>query len=261
MRRFPLALAALVFLAAPAQAAPVTFQINGLVFDDGGTASGTFVLDTVDGTSGVIVSADITTTGGSAVPGAHYVADARNLFNGNGSDQYLLDGLYRIDLYSVDGPGYALILYVHPPLLLDASNPILVNYIDGANTFECTQSGDFQIRGAAIGSSPSIAPPPAPPADQLQDLIDSTLMTSLPANVQGQLDQQLGKALEAVEKQQPNAPALAANHLQAFVNNVRSNVLSRKLSCTQAKALVSAAQSIVAALGQPPLAVWLPCGG
>jgi hypothetical protein len=55
---------------APASATPVTWTLQNVVFDDGATASGTFVYDASTGTLGAVA---ITTTSGPVVTGASYV--------------------------------------------------------------------------------------------------------------------------------------------------------------------------------------------
>jgi probable HAF family extracellular repeat protein len=103
-----------------------------------------------------------------------------------------------------------------------------------------------------------VTAPPAP-TTQIQALIASTLMTNLAANIQSQLDAKLDAALQTLDAARKNSASTAANQLQAFVNAVTADVQSGKITCAQATALVTAAQNVVAALGQPPLSVSLPC--
>lgn len=100
---------------------------------------------------------------------------------------------------------------------------------------------------------------PVTPATQIQNLINSTLITDLSSNIQTQLDAKLMAALGTLDAAKKNSAATAANQLQAFVNAVKADVQGGKLTCAQAGPLVSAAQAIVALLGQPPLTVSLPC--
>ncbi len=100
---------------------------------------------------------------------------------------------------------------------------------------------------------------PVTPSTQIQNLIGSTLITDLSSNIQTQLDAKLAAALATLDAANKNSTATAANQLQAFVNAVKADVQGGKLTCAQAAPLVSAAQSIVATLGQPPLSVSLPC--
>ena len=63
------ALAVICVLSGSAAAAPVTWTLDGVAFDDGGTASGSFVYDAATNTYSAI---SITTTAGSSRPGASY---------------------------------------------------------------------------------------------------------------------------------------------------------------------------------------------
>jgi hypothetical protein len=60
-----------LLVSAITNAAPVTWTLNNYVFDDGGTASGSFVMDSV---SKEITAANIVTTSGSAFVGESYSA-------------------------------------------------------------------------------------------------------------------------------------------------------------------------------------------
>ena len=104
----------------------------------------------------------------------------------------------------------------------------------------------------------TVGPPPSP-ADQIQSLITSTLMTNFASNIQSQLDAKLNAAVATLDAAKNNSTATAANQLQAFVNAVNADVQSGKITCAQGMTLVNAAQAIVAALGQPPLNISLQC--
>ncbi len=60
-------------LAAPAHSTPVTWTLQNIVFGDGGTASGSFTYDADTNTYSAV---DITTTAGSILGGATYVAQS-----------------------------------------------------------------------------------------------------------------------------------------------------------------------------------------
>ena len=64
------ALAISVALSAPVQASIIDWTLEGVTFDDGGTASGTF---STNSSTGDIVSYDITTTAGSNSSGRHRI--------------------------------------------------------------------------------------------------------------------------------------------------------------------------------------------
>jgi hypothetical protein len=63
------ALAMFWALAGSASAAPVTWTLNGVTFQDGATASGSFVYDA---TTNTYSNVNITTSGGTILPGASY---------------------------------------------------------------------------------------------------------------------------------------------------------------------------------------------
>jgi hypothetical protein len=86
-----LVLAALVSicLGSTARADLIDWTLNGVVFDDGGTASGTFRVNTV--TSQITVW-DITTTAGGVLPGYHYSSTLPNQnFSNYGSNTLIVD--------------------------------------------------------------------------------------------------------------------------------------------------------------------------
>jgi hypothetical protein len=100
---------------------------------------------------------------------------------------------------------------------------------------------------------------PITPTAQIQNLISSTLIANLSANIQNQLDAKLNSALATLDAAQKNNATTAANQLQAFVNGVQADVFGNKLACAQATLLITAAQKIVTALHQMALSVSVPC--
>lgn len=62
-------LTGMLLLSAPALAVPVLWSVEDVVFEDGGTASGTFVFDA---DTSLYSDIDITTTAGTDLPGASY---------------------------------------------------------------------------------------------------------------------------------------------------------------------------------------------
>jgi hypothetical protein len=85
------ALAISVALSAPVQASVIDWTLEGVTFDDGGTASGTFSIDT---STGDLVSYDITTTAGSTLGGMVYdPSTAPSVGYGNyGQNSFLVHG-------------------------------------------------------------------------------------------------------------------------------------------------------------------------
>ena len=77
-------------IAGPATASILNWNLENVLFDDGGQASGTFSVDT---TTGAVTAFDITTTTGSILAGFHY--DGATGFAGGD----LLSGVRLFDLY------------------------------------------------------------------------------------------------------------------------------------------------------------------
>jgi hypothetical protein len=80
IRTLSLALVLLVLLCLPSisSADNVTWTLSGVTFEDGGTASGSFVFNADTGTQGTIVSASIMTTTGTILTGSTYTAGNPN---------------------------------------------------------------------------------------------------------------------------------------------------------------------------------------
>ena len=89
MKRPGLLLAALlsIILGGTARADIITWTLNGVTFDDGGTASGFFRVNTV---THQVTAWDITTTAGSLLPGYHYSSALPNQNFSNYSTNTLL---------------------------------------------------------------------------------------------------------------------------------------------------------------------------
>lgn len=58
-----------LIVSSPVFAIPVTWTLDGVVFDDGGVASGSFIYDA---STDIYSAVDIITTAGTSMPGAHY---------------------------------------------------------------------------------------------------------------------------------------------------------------------------------------------
>lgn len=126
-----------------------------------------------------------------------------------------------------------------------------------AVTLQNTSSINVGYDWVAVDSiSVHLSPQPTP-TQQIANLVASTLITNLGANIQSQLDSKLQAAIATLDAAKNNSSAVAANQLQAFVNAVSGDVNSGKITCAQATPLVNVAQQIVAGLGQPPLSVSL----
>ena len=91
------ALGAVFFAALPAHAAVITYTLENVIFDDGGTASGFFEYDTVN--RRIITNDSIVTTPGSVLDGVSYDAGTPSgVFDLTiGSTIYFLDFLNSIE--------------------------------------------------------------------------------------------------------------------------------------------------------------------
>lgn len=76
--------------ASVATAVPLTWTLQGVTFDDGGTASGSFIIDSANGD---LLSWNITTTAGSSLPGFTFDTTNSSLF---GQDVFGVPNAYTI---------------------------------------------------------------------------------------------------------------------------------------------------------------------
>jgi hypothetical protein len=149
-----------LFSAQTASASPILWNLVGVTFGDGGTASGSFAYDAVTNTYSSI---NITTTTGSRVAGATYLV----------LDPALVSFLDAVNLIVVPNAGP----YDHStPLLFLAFNPPLtvsggtVSFITGLSSVEGTCSdpgcGALNFQGTPFrlvsAGSVSVAPVPEP---------------------------------------------------------------------------------------------------
>ena len=147
----PLALGC--FLTAPATAASINWTLEEVVFNDGGSAFGTFVTDS---TSGGLLSYDITTTEGNKLGGFHYdgIGDqflAMNMFNANPNSFILIS----TDPFMVP--------YLNLSFLSGFTSAG-TNFIDTSGQFggswECNNCRDIRLITAGYATSVSAVPEP-----------------------------------------------------------------------------------------------------
>ena len=143
------ALAISVALSAPVQASIIDWTLEGVTFDDGGTASGTF---STDSSTGDIVSYDITTTAGSTLlVGTVYDPSTAGAGNNEiGPNSFLLQTFVRpyINLTLLN------------PLTSPGIDPIVIGTYqtsDSAKSYECDNC--FPIRLVATGEATSFPVP------------------------------------------------------------------------------------------------------
>jgi hypothetical protein len=140
-----LALAMSAAVSAPVLASVIDWTLEGVTFDDGGTASGTF---STDSSTGNIVSYDITTTPGSSLVGTEYDSTTApfvaNNQSGPNSFALLTGGLY-INLTFLN------------PLTSPGIDPIVIGNYQASNTaksWECNNCSPIRLiaTGEAVSS-------------------------------------------------------------------------------------------------------------
>jgi len=144
-----LALAISAAASAPVLASIINWTLEGVTFDDGGTASGTF---STDSSTGDIVSYDITTTAGSsALSGREYDPTTPPFVvnNQSGPNSFAL----------LTGGPYINLTFLNP-LTSGGIDPIVIGTYqssDSAKSYECGNC--FPIRLVATGEATSLPVP------------------------------------------------------------------------------------------------------
>ncbi len=146
------ALAISVALSAPVRASIIDWALEGVTFDDGGTASGTFSIDT---STGDLVSYDITTTAGSTLGGMVYDPSTAPSV---GYDEY---GPNSFILFAAAGTRYITLQFLNP-LTSGGIDPIVPGYdsITNSGSFECNNCVPFRL--VTAGEATTLPVPEAP---------------------------------------------------------------------------------------------------
>lgn len=126
--------------AGSAGAGTIDFSLVGVTFDDGGTASGTFA---VDGSSSAITTYDITTTGGTTLPGFDYTPAnsefAATFGLGAGSPN-------ETDISTLDLSRYINLVFTGPLKNGGVDPLVLGSYaIGAAGSYECNDCGGVRF--------------------------------------------------------------------------------------------------------------------
>ncbi len=147
-----LALAMSVALSAPVQASVIDWTLEGVTFDDGGTASGMF---SIDSSTGQLVSYDITTTLGSTLGGTVYDPSTAPFVG------YGVYGPNSFLLITGTGATYITLEFLNP-LTRGGIDPIVTGYDSITNTgsYECNNCVPFRLVTAGEATSASV--PEAP---------------------------------------------------------------------------------------------------
>ena len=147
------AIACAAFLALPVSASTIDWTLSGVTFDDGGTATGTF---SIDSATGLLTAYDITTTTGATLSGSVYDSTTSSISCQNCflSNSFILN---RTDL------SFAISLSFNNPLITPgASLLILLAPSDfPSGSWECAGASCDLIRVAVSGEATSATPLPA----------------------------------------------------------------------------------------------------
>jgi hypothetical protein len=148
------ALAILAAASAPVHASVIDWTLEGVTFDDGGTASGTF---SIDSSTGHLLSYDITTTAGSVLGGMTY--DASTVF----VVEYGVYGPNSFLLFTLGGPTgseYITLEFLNP-LTSGGVDPIVAGYdpISNTGSYECYNCAPFRLVTAGEATTSPVPEP------------------------------------------------------------------------------------------------------
>jgi hypothetical protein len=136
-------------VAEPATASILNWELENVVFDDGGQMSGTFSVDT---TTGAVTDFDIVTTTGSILTGFHY-EEATGFVGGD-----LLSGNLFI-VQDNDQSRYIQFDFANP-LTSGGVNPLLPSLVAGSGSLECNNC--VVVRAVMPGGNASMIAAPEP---------------------------------------------------------------------------------------------------
>ena len=141
------------FMADPANASTINYTLSGVTFGDGGTASGTFAIDSI---SGHLTAFDITTTTGSVIPGIVY--DPTTVPSSNityiGTNRFVLSAPVSAS-YAFQG----LSLGFLNPLTNAATDPLVLGLAGGVS-YECLNCNP--VRWVTAGEAVFVPAVPIP---------------------------------------------------------------------------------------------------
>ena len=140
------AFSALIVSGSPAVADSITYSLEDVTFNDGGTASGTF---SVDSSTGDLLSYDIITTAGSLQPGFDYDA----------SDSFIDgDNIFAPDSFLVFETADSRGLYINFGFVGSLTSGGTIS-LDDSNSWECADCGG--LRQVVSGDATTSVPEPA----------------------------------------------------------------------------------------------------
>ena len=142
-----------VMMSMSANAAPVVWTLNGVTFDDGGTASGSFTYDADTNTFSAIA---ITTTAGSTLGGASYNTPVPG---------YTSNEAQLVVVNSANGPDYTGSPVFFPefaPVLSNAGGVVNLDTDDAETTCgdaSCSGPGQAPMRAVTAGTLSGVPAP------------------------------------------------------------------------------------------------------
>jgi hypothetical protein len=138
-------------VSAPIQASVIDWTLEGVTFDDGGTASGTF---SIDSSTGDLVSYDITTTDGTTLVGTVFDPSTAPFvaYGDYGPNSFLL--------LTVAGTRYITLEFLNP-LTSGGTDPIIPGYDPVSNTgsYECNNCAPARFVTAGEATSLPVPEP------------------------------------------------------------------------------------------------------
>ncbi len=147
------ALALALGLGSAAQASPVMYSLDDVVFTDGATAAGTFALDPVDE---AVSDVAITLAG---TPQGTRSFDVGTFLQG----QQAYDGLQAINFSSPNDTNDPLVLYVQGDFATtNTVQPLIVEYSDGSATFYCSGGCNYVAHLDSGATNALVASVPEP---------------------------------------------------------------------------------------------------
>lgn len=141
-------------IATGASAVPITWTLQGVTFQDGGSAAGSFVIDSDDGN---MLSWNITTTAGTSLPGFTYDNSTSTLF---GRDFFGAPNSYLITRDDPFAQPYLLLTFLSA--LTTPGDVLLATSADDSGSWECNNCNNIRYVTAGSAVATNAVPEPAP---------------------------------------------------------------------------------------------------
>ena len=141
-------------VATGASAVPITWTLQGVTFQDGGSAAGSFVIDSDDGN---MLSWNITTTAGTSLPGFTFDNTSSTLF---ARDFYTTPNSYLITRDDPFAQPYLFLTFLSA--LTSPGEVMLSTALDTSGSWECNNCENIRYVTAGSAVAPNAVPEPAP---------------------------------------------------------------------------------------------------